>query len=232
VPLEPPSPVSLIAVHGLADSAAQVDAFASYLVGAFPRAGVRWIFPKALPRPVTLYGGRSALAWFDVYACNRSRIDEEGIEEAAAGLARVIARERRRGVPAERIVLAGFSQGGTLALHAGLQRAGSIGGIIALSGALPFLERVPPPTSAPPPVFLAHGYFDTVVPYLLGRESKGALASRGYDVEWHGYPIGHWVIPRMLGDIASWLDRRVLGSRSHATARPARAFPIRLLGLS
>ena len=97
--------MSVIAVHGLADSAAEVDAFASHLVQAFPTAGVRWIFPKALPRPVTLYGGRSALAWFDVYACNRSRVDENGIEEASACLARVIARERRRGVPAERIVL-------------------------------------------------------------------------------------------------------------------------------
>jgi phospholipase/carboxylesterase len=230
VPLE--APVSVIAVHGLADSAAEVDAFASYLVGAFPTAGVRWIFPRALARPVTFYGGRSALAWFDVYACNRSRVDENGIEEASACLARVIARERRDGVPAKRIVLAGFSQGGTLALHAGLQQAASIGGIIALSGALPFLERVPPPTTAPPPLFLAHGYFDTVVPYGLGRESKATLESRGYDVEWHGYPVGHWIMPRMLGDIANWLERRVLESPSHTSPRPSIGMPLRLLGLS
>jgi phospholipase/carboxylesterase len=232
--LEPPAPVSVIAVHGLADSAAEVDGFADYVVGAFPTAGVRWVFPKAPPRPVTLWGGRNALAWFDVYACNRSRVDENGIEEATAYLTRVISRERRRGVPPERIVLAGFSQGGTLALHAGLQRAGSIGGIIALSGALPFLERVPAPSPASPPLFLAHGYFDTVVPFSLGRESKATLASKGYEVEWHGYPVGHWVSPRMLSDIAGWIQCRILGSAPPMPSRRASwsGLPVRLLGLS
>jgi phospholipase/carboxylesterase len=231
--LETLAAVSLIALHGLAESSAEVDRFAKHLMEAFLARGVRWVFPKAAARPVTLYGGKRALAWFDVFACNRSRVDESGLEAAVESVASVIAEERRRGVPSTRIVLAGFSQGGTLALQAGLQQAGHIGGIIAISAVLPFLERIPAARGAPTPVFVGHGYFDRVVPFSLGRESRTTLRARGYDVEWHGYPVGHRLTPRMLGDIAGWLESRVLAPRVPGASRRSWSWlPVRLLGQS
>jgi len=204
--------LSMIALHGLADSTAEVDQFVSPLVEDFPTSGVHWVFPRAPRRPVTLFGGRQAHAWYDVLARDRSRMDEVGLERATSSLVSLVESERARGVPAHRIVLAGFSQGGALALHAGLRLAGSVGGIVALSSAVPLLDAIPPRVATSPPLFLAHGFFDRVIPFSLGHESKRLLVSKGYDVEWRTYPTGHTLRRRQLADVADWLERRVLSA--------------------
>jgi phospholipase/carboxylesterase len=202
--------VLMIALHGLATSPADVERFsANANANRFPLRGVRWIFPKAPTRRITLLGGRSALAWYDIRAWDRSCMDEDGIEAACATVSDLISSQRKRGVPAQRIVLAGFSQGGVIALHAGLRLRGDIGGIVALSAALPFPQATPAAQPDSPPVFLGHGLLDTVVPFWMGLETARLLLSKGYRVHWRKYTIGHTLDERELSDIARWLDERV-----------------------
>jgi len=216
----PTHELSLIALHGLAASEAEVDQLALPLAAGFPARGVRWIFPKAKKRPVSMLGGRAALAWYDVRQVGRGRIDEEGIREASAMLRGYVANERARGVPAERIVLLGFSQGGMLALHAGLRMRPALGGVVALSAALPLLEGIPHAAPGAPPVFVGHGLFDTCVPYSYAGETQRVLTRHGYDVELRSYPVGHWITRGELLAIARWLEGRVLPAlRSSALDR-------------
>ena len=212
----PVEAVSMIALHGVAASTDEVDQFISPLVERFPTKGVHWVFPKAPCRPVTVLGGRPALAWYDVLAWDRSRMDSEGIEEATCSLNQILEAERLRGVPPERIVLAGFSQGGALALHAGLRLGAALGGIVALSSALPFLKGIPERQGACPPLFLAHGLFDTTIPFSVGQASARLLKLKGYDVQWQSYPIGHWISQTELSDVSRWLQSRVLSRPSAA----------------
>lgn len=185
--------------------------------------GVHWLFPRAPQRPVTILGGRPAHAWYDVLAYDRSRIDDAGIEEATDAVARAVHAERDRD-PHRRVVLVGFSQGGVLALHAGLRLADEVEGIVALAAALPFPDRVPPAPEGSPRVFFGHGRFDRCVPYALGRESYLALTARGYRTEWHAYWCGHVVAPRVLRDLRGWLglDRRSGRRPLVQTERPSR----------
>jgi phospholipase/carboxylesterase len=175
--------------------------------------GVRFVFPHAPMRPVTLNNGYVMRAWYDLYELrDDGRVDEMGVRAGAAQIEALIARENERGVPSERLVLAGFSQGAALALHTGLRHAQRLAGIIGLSAYLPLaraLKDEASPANAATPVFLAHGRLDAVLPFAAGERARDTLKSLAYDVTWKSYPMPHSVCPEELVDISAFL-RRIL----------------------
>jgi phospholipase/carboxylesterase len=176
-----------------------------------PSSCMRWVFPHAPVRPVTINGGYRMRAWYDIVAIDRrAPEDEAGIRESAEAIGALVRRERERGVPAERIVLAGFSQGGAMALFTALRWPERLGGVVALSCYLPLAAALPAeahPANAAVPVFMAHGTIDPIVPPALGEGTRDLLRSRGYDVEWHAYPMPHSVCAPEVGDLRAWLLR-------------------------
>ena len=170
---------------------------------------VRWVFPHAPVRPVTINGGHRMRAWYDIAAIDRrAPEDETGLRASAEALGVLVHRERARGIAADRIVLAGFSQGGALALFAALRWPERLAGAAALSCYLPLAGTLPAeahPANAAVPVFMAHGTFDPVVPAALGESSRDLLRSRGYDVDWHAYPMPHSVCAQEVADLREWL---------------------------
>jgi len=181
------------------------------VVPEFALSAARWVFPHAPVRPVTINGGYPMRAWYDIVGLDRrSPEDEAGLAASSAAVRALVERERSRGIPAERIVLAGFSQGGALALHTALRHPERLGGILALSSYLPLVSRLADeahPANAAVPVFMAHGVYDTVVPPALGEGSRDALRARGYDVEWRTYPMPHSVCAEEIADARAWLSR-------------------------
>jgi phospholipase/carboxylesterase len=171
---------------------------------------VRWVFPHAPFRAVTLNRGFRMRAWYDVASLDGSVEDEAGIAESARAIRGLIARERERGITAERIVLAGFSQGGALALYTALREPERLAGVVALSSYLPLaarLEQEAHPANAAVPVFMAHGSQDPVLPFALGQRSKDLLRARGYAVDWHAYPMAHSVCEQEIAALRDWLSR-------------------------
>jgi phospholipase/carboxylesterase len=176
------------------------------------RHGIRFVFPHAPRRPVTLNAGMTMPAWYDVTSLDRSGdADEPGIRAAASQIEGLIARERGRGVASERIVLAGFSQGAALALHTGLRHGHSLAGIIALSAYLPLGDRLAAqisPANHDTPIFQAHGDGDEVLPLALARASYERIAAVRSAPEWHLYPgMGHGVCAQEITDLRAWLSR-------------------------
>jgi phospholipase/carboxylesterase len=179
--------------------------------------GIRFVFPHAPTRPVTINNGYVMRAWYDVSFGDlegRSRkADEKGVRESQAQIGQLIARENGRGIAAGRIVLAGFSQGGAIALHTGLRYPERLAGVMALSTYLPLAEsfaQEAAPANAQTPVFMAHGTHDPVVPYAMGSGSRDLLQQAGYAPEWHDYPMQHSVCLEEVADIGRWLCK-VLG---------------------
>jgi len=213
----------MIALHGLVTSRAEVDFFLRPLMWGFPVKGVRWVVPKAPLRPVTLLGGQPARAWYDLVNWDPLCKDAQGIEAATCAIEQIVLKEKANGVRAQQIVLAGFSQGGQLALHAGLRLRQSIGAVVSLSAALPFPDEIPAAEGAAPPIFMAHGLLDSVVPSSWGSDSARLLESKGYEVSWQGYPIGHSVSWQELGDVAAWLENRVAAKKTVRAATAPRA---------
>jgi phospholipase/carboxylesterase len=174
----------------------------------------RYVFPHAPKIPVTINGGYVMRAWYDILGTELvRREDEAGIRASAAAVERLIEREAARGIAAGRIVLAGFSQGGAITLHAGLRRAAPLAGLVALSTYLPLADTVPAEcteASRATPIFMAHGTADPIVPYARGAASRDRLRALGYAVEWHEYPMPHSVNEEEIEAIAAFL-RRVLG---------------------
>jgi phospholipase/carboxylesterase len=155
-------------------------------------------------------------AWYDVSFGDlegKSRLaDERGVRESQAHITALIEREAKRGVAVEDIVLAGFSQGGAIALQTGLRHPRKLAGVVALSTYLPLAESLPQeatPANKTTPIFMAHGTYDPVVPLMMGAGSMTLLTGLGYPVEWRQYPMPHSVCPEEIQDIAAWL-RRVL----------------------
>lgn len=173
--------------------------------------GVRFLFPHAPVRPVTLNAGMAMRAWYDIIALGgNAQQDAAGIRQSARQLEALIQREHERGVPAERIVLAGFSQGGAIALHTGLRHPERLAGIMGLSTYLPLGDTVEAErhsANAQTPIFLAHGSMDPVVPMAMGERSRDGLQAMGYPVEWHDYPMVHQVCMEEIEDISAWLQR-------------------------
>jgi phospholipase/carboxylesterase len=152
-------------------------------------------------------------AWYDIPAADfRQGQDDAGIRESAQQLQALIGREIEAGIPAQQILLAGFSQGGAIALHTGLRYEQPLAGILALSTYLPLAESLAveaSPANRAVPVFMAHGTQDPVVPLSLATLSRDALQQQGYDVTWHNYPMPHAVCPEELRDIRDWLVQRL-----------------------
>lgn len=176
-------------------------------------APVRFVFPHAPMRPVTINAGMTMRAWYDILGLGPGHPqDEAGIRASEAALTALIKRENSRGVPTDRIVLAGFSQGGAIVLHSGLRYPERLAGIMALSTYLPLadlLEAERHTVNHDTPIFMAHGLHDPVVPWGLGKSSADRLLQLGHPVEWREYPMEHAVCLEEIDAIAKWL-RRVL----------------------
>jgi phospholipase/carboxylesterase len=204
---------SVIWLHGLGADGHDFEPIVPELVRPDERA-LRFVFPHAPVRPVTLNAGYRMRAWYDIAALDRRTAeDETGIRASQQAIAGLIRRENERGIPTERIVLAGFSQGGAMALYAGPRYPEKLAGIMGLSCYLLLGgHRLAAERSAAnqrTPVFLGHGSQDPVVAPHLGEEAKRQLQAAGYAVEWHTYSMPHSVNPQEVADIAAWL-RRVL----------------------
>lgn len=174
---------------------------------------LRFVFPHAPMRPVTINNGMRMRAWYDIRDMNlANRADEVGVDESVAQTEALIAREAERGIPASRLLLAGFSQGGAIALATALRREQPLAGVIALSTYLPMVERLVKETTATArtqPLFMAHGQFDPVVPYAGGDFSARKLRELGFDVDWHAYPMAHQVCADEIRDLGDWITRRI-----------------------
>jgi phospholipase/carboxylesterase len=184
------------------------------LVRELPLPGdleLRFVFPHAPVRPVTINNGFEMRAWYDITQNDLARVpDEGGIRESQAAVERLIDRERERGVDPARIVLAGFSQGGAIALQAGLRYKERLAGIVALSTYLPLedsLDREAAAANKPTPIFMAHGTQDPIIPLQLAERSREALRMRGYNVEWHSFPMPHSVCGEEVEALGAFLAR-------------------------
>ena len=174
-----------------------------------PAIAVRFVFPHAPMRRVTINGGAVMRAWYDVVSGGGDRREvEAGVRESQRRIDALIARERTRGSTPEHIVLAGFSQGGAMALHTGLRHPDRLGGIMALSCFLPLAGAVATEASATnreTPIFMAHGTHDPMIPLARGCQARDLLAALGYRIVWHEYPMPHSVCAEEVADIARWL---------------------------
>ena len=221
-----PSPLKVIeAQSGTAGEAAVASVIIMHGLGADGRdflpianqidlsaiGPVRFLFPNAPQIPVTINGGYVMPAWYDLMGVDLvRREDEAGLRQSQAAIEALIANEKARGIPAHRIVIAGFSQGCAMALMVGLRHAETLGGIAGLSGYLPLADKLAAERSAASsktPLFLAHGTRDGVVPLDRATASRDVLLALGYSVEWHTYPMEHSVCPQEIIDIETWLQK-------------------------
>jgi phospholipase/carboxylesterase len=209
---------AIIWLHGLGADGEDFLPIADEMTLPVP---VRYLFPHAPMRPVTLNGGFVMRAWYDVYATAPSggldlegsrQQDEAGIRASQAELEKLVAAQRTRGIAAQNIYLAGFSQGGAIVLHTGLRHAEALGGILALSTYLPLSAKLANEGSSAAratPIFMAHGRSDPVIPYALGRASAQQLEDSAHELEWHEYAMPHSVCEQEIRDIERWLGQRL-----------------------
>jgi phospholipase/carboxylesterase len=203
---------SVIWLHGLGADGHDFEPIVPEL--QLPEAlRLRFVFPHAAVRPVTVNGGMQMRAWYDIVSLDRDGpSDEDGIRQSGAILQGLIDKEIQRGIPANRIVVAGFSQGGAIAIHAALRCTEKLGGLMALSTYLPLPEFFDAEVvnnaelnNTDLPIFMAHGSFDPVLPMPLGQASYEQLSNAGFDVQWHEYPMAHAVCAEEIRDIRTWL---------------------------
>jgi phospholipase/carboxylesterase len=204
---------AIIWLHGLGADAHDFEPVVPELLPQRERAW-RFVFPNATVRPVTINDGMHMRAWYDIRSFDRSAAeDADGFADSALKVGELIAREVGRGIPCERIVLAGFSQGGALSLYLAPRYPQRLAGVLALSCYLPLaarLSRDRQPANDATPVFMAHGLADAVIPAPLAMRSRDLLRTAGYQVEWHEYPMAHSVSPPEIAAIREFL-LRVLG---------------------
>ena len=210
-----PNPThSVIWLHGLG---ADGNDFAPIVpeLAAPEWPALRFVFPHAPVRPVTVNGGMPMRAWYDIVGVDLvSRQDESGMRASIASVNALLTQENERGVPTSRILLAGFSQGGAIALAAGLRHAEKLAGVIALSTYLPLHESFAAERSAAnaaTPIFWGHGTADPIVPLTRGVTSRDLLQSLGYHVAWHTYPMPHSVCADEVADLRRWMTGRLAG---------------------
>jgi phospholipase/carboxylesterase len=208
-----PATASVIWLHGLGADGHDFEPIVPEL--DLPDAlAVRFVFPHAPMQAVTINGGAVMRAWYDVYALQgQRREDADGVRASQVRVEELIAREKSRGVQASRIVLAGFSQGGAIALQTGLRHGERLAGIMALSTYLPIASTLAAEAAAANragPIFMAHGMDDPLIPIERAMISRRQLEAAGYAVDWHEYPMEHGVCAAELADISAWLQR-VLG---------------------
>jgi phospholipase/carboxylesterase len=212
VEVEPraPADAAVLWMHGLGADGHDFESLVPELrLGSSP--AVRFVFPHAPLRPVTINGGQRMRAWYDVAGFDRrAPQDEAGIRGSAEALGALVRRERERGIPAERLVVAGFSQGGAMALFLALRWPERLAGVIALSSYLPLGEALAAeahPANAAVSVLMAHGSLDPIVPLALGERSRDRLRALGYEVEWRSYPMPHSVCAQEVQDLRDFLLR-------------------------
>ena len=181
---------------------------------------LRFVFPHAPVQPVTINNGMRMRAWYDIKDFDlANRADAAGVEASIVQVGALLDREHARGIPASRTFLAGFSQGGAIALAAGLRRATPLAGVIALSTYLPLGPRTVESlgqAATAQPVFIAHGSADPVVPFAAGERSAALLRQHDIAVDWHAYPMAHQVCAEEIADLGDWMDARF--KAGHATA--------------
>ncbi len=203
---------SIIWLHGLGADGNDFVPIVPEL-GLEPELGVRFVFPHAPAIPVTVNQGMVMPAWYDILGLDFDRRhDAAGIRRSAGALTRLIARETARGVPSERIVLAGFSQGGAIALHTGLRHPDPLAGIVALSTYLVLPDELADQRSdanASTPIFQAHGTYDPMIAVERGVETREQLRAAGYAVTWHDYPMQHHVCAEEIAALGAWLRTRL-----------------------
>lgn len=216
VVLEPESArASVIWMHGLgADGHDFVPIVPDLRLGA--ELGVRFIFPNADVRPVTINNGAPMRAWYDITSLSPGgRGDAAGLRESVEQITTRVAAERAAGIDAGRIIIAGFSQGGAVALHTALSYPQRLAGVLALSTYLPVAEALEPrlaPANRDVPILMCHGSYDPVVLPMMGEAARDWLSERQYAVEWHSYPMQHQVSPAETADIGRWLRKRLADS--------------------
>lgn len=204
---------SIIWLHGLG---ADGEDFVSVAEEMSLPVAVRFLFPHAPKRPVTVNGGLIMRAWYDIIAPDITvQQDVMGIHASQAAIELLIVQEKQRGIAADNIFLAGFSQGGAIALHTGLRHESRLGGILALSTYLPLAEMLLSEASVAArgtPIFMAHGKNDPIVTFARGKNSADTLQKLGYPVDWHEYVMPHSVCLEEVCDIQAWLGVKLLGS--------------------
>ena len=204
-------------MHGLGASG---DDFAAMVPELDLRgcAPIRFVFPHAPVMPVSINNGYAMPAWYDIKNVDLVRQeDAAGIQASARAIEALIADQVARGIAAQHIVLAGFSQGCAMALHTGLRHSARLGGIMALSGYLPLVDSLATerhPANLRTPIFMAHGSADPVVPLARAEASRQTLLSLGYAVQWHTYPMPHSVHPQEVADISAFLQSVLKGSKA------------------
>ena len=202
---------AIVWMHGLGADGHDFEPIVPEL--ELPDVPIRFVFPHAPMRPVTINNGWVMRAWYDVRDDRGvRREDEEGVRASQQEIEKLIAREKSRGIPASSIVLAGFSQGGAMALHTALRHPKRLAGIMALACFLPLIDKVgaeASPANRDVPMFMAHGSHDQLIPQSRAETARDRLLGLGYRVEWRAYPMAHAVCAEEVADISAWL-RRVL----------------------
>lgn len=205
-PSAPGAPASVIWLHGLGADGHDFEPIVPELGLRVP---VRFVFPHAPVRPVTINGGMAMRAWYDILGFDaKAKEDAAGIRASAAAVTGLIDREIERGMSSQRIVLAGFSQGGAIALHTALREPRALAGVLALSTYLPLASTVASERSAANagvPIFMAHGTDDSVLPLALAEFSRRTLEALGYAIEWHAYSMAHSVCLEEVSAVGAWL---------------------------
>lgn len=211
--IEPPeeATAAIIWLHGLGADGHDFEPVVPYLGSAIHHT--RFVFPHAPIQPVTINGGVAMRAWYDILSMDIDRrVDVDGVRASEAVVVKLIEAERQKGIPASRIVLAGFSQGGAIALHAGVRFGEALAGLMALSTYVVTPEHTAKeahPANKETPIFMAHGTSDPVVALAMAERSRAHLEELGYAIGWRTYPMEHSVSPEELADIATWLSERL-----------------------
>ncbi|MHB8741620.1 MAG: alpha/beta hydrolase [Sulfuricaulis sp.] len=199
---------SVIWLHGLGADGHDFEALIPEL-RLPPQPPWRFVFPHAPYRPVTINGGHVMRAWYDIAMTARGFEQNAGqIRESEKILHDLIQAEIERGTPSERIVLAGFSQGGAIALHTGLRYSKPLAGIMSLSAPVPFIEELMSdvnPVNKALPIYMAHGTDDRMIPFSMAQQAHRVMAERGLSIEWHSYVTGHSIASEEILDISRWL---------------------------
>ncbi len=203
---------AVIWLHGLGADGHDFEPLVPQL-GQVGGPSLRFVFPHAPVRPISINGGMRMRAWYDIYGFGPDAPqDETGMAESTQRIGQLIQEQARHGIVEENIFLAGFSQGGAVAIATALCYPQRLAGLIALSTYLPnaqTLARDASSANAALPVFMAHGQIDPVLPYLLGIAARDGLQALGHAVDWHAYSMAHQVISAEIADLRAWLSRHV-----------------------
>lgn len=210
VEINPPGSANacVICLHGLGADGHDLESIVSEL--HLPeRHGIRFLFPHAPRRPITINNGYIMRGWYDIFGFGLGhREDDLGIRESENSLSALIEREIKNGIAADHIILAGFSQGGAIALHTALRHAQRLAGVIALSTYVPLANTLAAelhPTNKGLPIFFGHGVHDGIIPLNYASASRDILQQHGYDVTWRTYPMAHTLSVAEIQDVSTWL---------------------------